>query len=197
MGRIHVESERIVNARPEEVYEILKDYKEKRPQILTPNFLDYTVEKGGKGSGTVVRYRLQAARRERPYQMVVDEPVKGKVITERDTNSSLVTTWRLAPLGDGRQTKVHVESEWEGGKGVGGFFERTFAPLGLRRIYRQMLDLLAPQVQPKGAHGSSHLFQDEDRSIAANLGVRLLFLGLVLGFAVIITIIQRSRKRES
>jgi len=191
MGRIHVESERVVNAKPEEVYAVLNDYKEQRPKILTPNFLDYTVEKGGNGSGTEVRYRLHAARRERPYHMVVDEPVKGKVITERDTNSSLVTTWRLAPLGDGRQTKVHLESEWEGGKGVGGFFERTFAPLGLRRIYGQMLDLLAPQVQPEGA-GSS---QGEGGSVAKNIGMRLLFLGLVLGSAVIITIIQRSRKR--
>ena len=34
-------------------------------------------------------------------------------------------------------------TEWQGGRGVGGFFERTFAPVGLRRIYGEMLDRLA------------------------------------------------------
>ncbi|GCE19936.1 hypothetical protein KDK_37360 [Dictyobacter kobayashii] len=44
--------------------------------MLTPNFIDYTVEKGGKGSGTVISYLLQAANRERAYRMRVDEAVK-------------------------------------------------------------------------------------------------------------------------
>jgi hypothetical protein len=36
-----------------------------------------------------------------------------------------------------------VATEWEGGSGVGGFFERTFAPMGLRSIYTEMLNRLA------------------------------------------------------
>jgi hypothetical protein len=148
MSKIQVKSERVVNAKPEEVFDVIKDYKEKRPLFLTSNFLDYQVEKGGKGDGTVVRYRLQAAKRERPYRMQVNELVKGQAIQERDTNSSLVTTWMVSPLEGGRQSKVSVVTDWEGGKGVGGFFERTFAPLGLSRIYDHMLDQLTPLVQP-------------------------------------------------
>jgi hypothetical protein len=41
-----------------------------------------------------------------------------------------------------------VDSEWEGGTGVGGFFERTFAPLGLRNIYGEILSNLAGLLQP-------------------------------------------------
>jgi hypothetical protein len=37
---------------------------------------------------------------------------------------------------------VSVTTDWEGGSGVGGFFERTFAPMGLRGIYTEMLNRL-------------------------------------------------------
>ncbi len=147
MSHIHVKAEQIINAKPEVVYETLSDYRWKRPQILTPNFLDYTVGKGGQGAGTEIHYRLLAARRERSYSMQVEEPLKGLIITERDRNSSLVTVWTLTPGEDGQLTKVQVNSEWEGGTGVGGFFERTFAPLGLSKIYREILSNLATMVQ--------------------------------------------------
>jgi uncharacterized protein YndB with AHSA1/START domain len=143
MSRLHVETERVIAADPKRVYAFLADYRDKRPQILPVNFLDYTVEQGGRGAGTVIRYRLRAARRERPYQMRVEEPEKGRVLRERDANSSLVTTWTLTSTEDGRQTRVTLASEWEGAQGIGGFFERTFAPSGLRRIYADMLDKLA------------------------------------------------------
>ena len=148
MSHIHVKSERIINAKPEAVYEVVTDYRWKHPQILTPNFLDYTVGRGGQGAGTEIHFRLRAARRERSYAMLVEEPLKGQVITESDRNSSLVTTWKLTPIEDGQRTKVQVTSEWEGGTGVGGFFERTFAPLGLSKIYSQILSNLATMVQP-------------------------------------------------
>ncbi|HUY74189.1 MAG TPA: SRPBCC family protein, partial [Candidatus Dormibacteraeota bacterium] len=79
MSTITVQTSRAIAAKPEDVYAFLRDYR-KRPQILTPNFLDYTVEEGGEGAGTLIRYRLQAARRERAYQMRVDEPVEGRVL---------------------------------------------------------------------------------------------------------------------
>ena len=148
MSHIQVQSERIINAKPEVVYETLADYRWKHPQILTPNFLDYTVGKGGQGAGTEIHFRLRAARRERAYSMQIEEPLKGQVITESDRNSSLVTTWTLTPIEDGQRTNVQVSSEWEGGTGVGGFFERTFAPVGMRNIYGEILSNLATMVQP-------------------------------------------------
>ncbi|MBO0783061.1 MAG: SRPBCC family protein [Ktedonobacteraceae bacterium] len=150
MSHISVTSERVIAVRPDHIYRVLVDYKHKRPKMLPPDFVDYAVEKGGKGPGTEVRYRLQAGGRERSYHMHVEEPVKGRVITERDCKSSLVTTWRLAPLDGGEQTRVSVTSEWEGGQGVQGFFERTFAPFGLSRIYQSMLTMLMLMTQPAG-----------------------------------------------
>lgn len=147
MSRVTAQSERIIEAPAQEVYAALIDYQNKRPSLLTPNFLDYAVEKGGVGEGTVVSYRLQAGGRERPYRMQVTEPAKGQTLMEKDLNSSLSTTWTLTPMQGGRATKVQVTTSWEGSSGMGGFFERTFAPMGLRRIYNQMLSQLAQTVQ--------------------------------------------------
>lgn len=143
MSHIHVDVERVIDAPPDEVYAFLADYRDKRPIILTPNFLDYTVEQGGRGGGTVIRYRLQAGRRERTYHMRVEAPPGGSALVERDVNSSLVSTWTVIPAASGRQARVMVTTEWEGSSGVGGFFERTFAPAALRRIYADMLERLA------------------------------------------------------
>jgi hypothetical protein len=65
------------------------------------------------------------------------------MLQESDTNSSLVTTWTITPAANDQQTRVQITSDWEGGKGVGGFFEKTFAPLGLKRIYTEILGKLA------------------------------------------------------
>jgi hypothetical protein len=179
MSKIEVKNERVVNAQPEKVYDVIKDYKEKRPLFLTPNFLDYQVEQGGKGDGTVVRYRLHAARRERPYRIQVNEAVKGQVLQERDTNSSLVTTWTVSPLESGQQSRVSIATEWEGGQGVGGFFERTFAPLGLHRIYDQMLDQLTALVQPAGA------VSVPQKKSGSPVPLVVLAAGVVVGIAVV------------
>jgi uncharacterized protein YndB with AHSA1/START domain len=169
MGQVFVKNERTIPASPETVYAVLADYKEKRPLILTPNFLDYKVESGGQGSGTIVSYRLRAANRERAYRMRVDEVVKGKELMERDRNSSLVTTWTVSPRDDGRQTHVQVTTQWEGGSGVGGFFERAFAPLGLHRIYDQVLDMLKSLVVPAEKQNGAVVVRRPDDSLASTI----------------------------
>jgi hypothetical protein len=143
VSRIIVQSEKVIASKPADVYAILADYKGGHRRLLPANFLDYRVEEGERGEGTVISYRLRAGGRERLYRMRVSEPVRGQTLTESDLNSSLVTTWTLTPLADGQQTQVRVATMWEGGNGLGGFFERLFAPLGLRPIYDQMLAALA------------------------------------------------------
>ncbi|HVM14084.1 MAG TPA: SRPBCC family protein [Egibacteraceae bacterium] len=140
MGQVRASAERDIDASPDVVYAFVRDYRDQRPRILPPNYLDYAVEEGGTGAGTVVSYRLQAGRRERPYRMRVSEPAE-HTLTETDTDSSLVTTWTVKPGGGG--SRVQIETTWEGASGIGGFFERRFAPAGLRRIHDDMLARLA------------------------------------------------------
>jgi uncharacterized membrane protein len=174
MNRIYVQSEYIIPATPEEVYESLVDFQNARPSILTSNFVDYHVEQGGVGEGTVIRYHLKAAGRKRPYRMHITEPIKGKILTERDSNSSLVTTWTLRPVNNGQQTQVRLVSEWEGVGGIGGFFERTFAPRGLGSIYDKMLSRLAQKL-----HSSSETESSAEKPV--KVAARAAILGLVAG----------------
>jgi uncharacterized protein YndB with AHSA1/START domain len=143
MSRIHVEAERTMAASPADVYASLTDYQQKHQQILPPeHFRDYTVELGGRGDGTVVSFKLKAGGRERPFRMRVSELERGRILQEIDTDSSTVTTFHVEPVAEGKRSRVRIVTEWEGAKGVGGFFERTFAPGALRRIYDTELSRL-------------------------------------------------------
>lgn len=139
MSRVVARTEEMIAAEPERIRAFLLDYRDGRPRILPPeHFSDYRIEQGGQGAGTIIGYRLQAGGRQRPYRLRAEEPTPGGPIVERDEDSSFVTTWTLSPLGEGR-TLVVLESSWEGAGGVGGFFERMFAPRALRRIQADML----------------------------------------------------------
>lgn len=154
MSHIRVDVERAIDASPAEVYAFLSDYAHRHPTILTSNFLDYGVEQGGVGAGTVVHFRLRAGGRERPYRMEIEEPEKGRVLRERDTNSSLVTNWTIDQGANAEQSHVTIATDWEGAGGMGGFFERTFAPMGMRGIYTEVLNRLEQSVAGSAAASS-------------------------------------------
>lgn len=93
-----------------------------------------------------MHWRLQAtSKRVRDCLLEVTEPTAGQ-LAEKDRNSSMLTTWTVTPAGEGKST-VRVTTVWDGAGGVGGFFERTFAPKGLGRIYDAVLARLAAEVE--------------------------------------------------
>ncbi|MFD5809524.1 MULTISPECIES: SRPBCC family protein [Rhodococcus] len=136
MGQVSASSSIQLAAAPERVLEALADYESVRPRILTEQYRDYRVLSGGHGDGTVVHWILQATKK-RARDVEARVAVSGSTITERDANSSLVTTWSVVPNGTG--STVVTLTEWKGAGGIGGFFEKTFAPLGLRKIQEQVL----------------------------------------------------------
>ena len=69
----------------------------------------------------------------------------GKTVIEKDANSTMVTNWTVAPAGTG--STVTVKTSWQGAGGVGGFFEKTFAPLGLRKIQGEVLENLKTELE--------------------------------------------------
>ena len=127
---------------PDQVLGFLSDYREGRERILTDNYSAYRVEQGGKGEGTVYAYHFAAGGRERDYRLHVHEREGG--LEERDQMSSFVCTWTVMPASG--QSTVTIEASWDGAGGIGGFFERLFAPAGLRRIYAQMLGRLQAEL---------------------------------------------------
>ncbi|MGY1715306.1 MULTISPECIES: SRPBCC family protein [Geodermatophilus] len=137
MGQVVATAERVVRAPVDRVRAALADYTGARSRALPEQFSDYRVEAGGQGAGTRVHWRFAAtSKRVREQDVEVSEP-EGTLV-ERDTRSSMVTTWTVLPAaGDG--STVRVRTTWDGAGGVGGFFERTFAPKGLRRVYDDLL----------------------------------------------------------
>ncbi|MGY1665276.1 SRPBCC family protein [Geodermatophilus sp. SYSU D00696] len=140
MGQVVATAERVVAAPADRVRVALADYAGTRPRVLPEQFSDYRVEAGGQGSGTRVHWRFAAtSKRVREQDVEVSEP--DGTLVERDTRSSMVTTWTVTPADPGRST-VRVRTTWDGASGVGGFFERTFAPRGLHRVYTDLLGRL-------------------------------------------------------
>ncbi len=135
-----VSAERTVDAPAGAVYGYIADMRGHHPHFLPPAFSDFQVESGGVGEGTITRFTLTAGGRTRQYRMKVAEPQPGRVLTESDTGSSAVTTFTVTPQGG--QAVVQIATTWEGAGGIGGFFERLFAPRVMRSIYADELERL-------------------------------------------------------
>jgi len=147
MAQVEATTQREITAKPDAVFDALADYSDTRPRLQPDHFSEYEVREGGTGAGTVVHWKLQAtSKRVRDCLLDVTEPADGQLV-EADRNSSMVTTWKVAPGGAEGASRVTVTSVWNGAGGIGGFFERTFAPKGLARIYDEMLAKLAAELE--------------------------------------------------
>ena len=145
MGQVSATSTILIDADPATVLDAIADYQTVRPKILSPQYSEYQVLQGGHGQGTVAKWKLQATEsRVREVQANVD--VAGHTVIEKDVNSSMVINWTVAPAGPAGSS-VTVKTTWNGAGGVKGFFEKTFAPLGLRRIQDEVLANLKNEVE--------------------------------------------------
>jgi uncharacterized protein YndB with AHSA1/START domain len=140
VAKIVVSAEGTVDAPAETVYGYIADMREHHPRFLPPAFSDFRVESGGVGAGTVTTFKVTAGGRTREYRNVVAEPEPGRVLTESDTGSSAVTTFTVSP--QGTASLVRISTAWDGAGGIGGIFERAFAPRVLRAIYADELKRL-------------------------------------------------------
>ena len=151
MTPISVSAERTVDAPAAEVYEYIADMRVHHPHFLPLAFLDYQVQSGGVGAGTVTKFKVEAGGRTRQCHMTVAEPEPGKILTESDDSSSLVTTTTVTPQDDASCT-VRISSTWDSASGLGGLLERIFAPRAMRDIYADELEHLAAYVREQN-HG--------------------------------------------
>jgi hypothetical protein len=147
MGQVSASSTVMIDADPATVLAAVADYQAMRPKILSAHYSGYRVLEGGQGAGTVAEWTLQATK-SRSRNVKADIDVAGRTVIEKDANSSMVTNWTVAPAGPG--SSVTLKTSWQGAGGVGGFFEKTFAPLGLRKIQAEVLDNLKREVEGAG-----------------------------------------------
>lgn len=141
MAEIVVIAERMLDVPADQAYGYIVDYQTHHGRWLPPAYSGYRVTAGGVGSGTAFSYHLNTGRRERDYHMQVTEPVPGRTVQEADTASSLTNTWIVEPEDYG--STVRLQTRWQGAGGVGGFFERAFAPRAVHALHTDTLTRLA------------------------------------------------------
>ena len=144
MGQVSASRTVLIDAEPATVLGAVADYQAMRPKILSSHYSGYQVLEGGQGAGTVAGWKLQATK-SRSREVLAHVDVAGHTVIEKDANSSMVTNWTVAPAGPG--TSVTVKTSWQGAGGIGGFFEKTFAPIGLGKIQAEVLNNLKREVE--------------------------------------------------
>jgi Polyketide cyclase / dehydrase and lipid transport len=141
MPQLKANASATIDAPAAKVYAIIADYKSGHPSILPPHiFKDLSVEKGGVGAGTVIRFKMTIMGTTRDLRATVTEPEPGRVLVETYEGGE-VTTFTVEPLGE-RQTKVTIQTLWQAGWFI-GLIQRLPAPKILRRVYDEELGNLA------------------------------------------------------
>ena len=128
MAEVKAQAKTSVDAPAETVLALIRDTT-RRHELLPEAYHDVSV------AGDVVSYRLHAGGRQRDY--VMRQVATDTGLREQDETSSLVTVWTVTP-GSGR-TDVTITTTWQGAGGIGGFFEKTFAPKGVAKLHTQTL----------------------------------------------------------
>jgi hypothetical protein len=134
----------IIPARQERVYSLIANYLDGHPRILPKQFGNLTVEQGGIGAGTVIRFQMSVLGSKRSFRAAITEPDPGRVLVERylDGNNS-VTTFTVDPGTAPADSRVTISTELPVKGGFAGTIERTVSTLLLRPIYLKELQNLA------------------------------------------------------
>lgn len=137
MSTYSISAAREIAAPAERVYRILADYRHHHPRILPPAIHDLTVEEGGTGAGTVIRYTVTILGRDQPTQARVTEAEPGRVLVENVVGRDFVTTFTVDPVGDGCRVRIESSGRTPGLRGV---FERLTVPRMFKPMYEQELE---------------------------------------------------------
>ena len=148
MGRVTASNTIVIEAPVAAVTAAIADYTQVRPRIQPEQFSAYRLIEGGVGAGTVVAWNLRATRkrsRDVKATVTVDDAAAHWSLVEKDQNSTMATTYTVREATGG--SLVEMTTSWEGAGGVGGIFERIFAPAGLKRIQHELLTNLKADVE--------------------------------------------------
>lgn len=98
MPTIEFHANRTIDAAPEVIWGIFTDYQEKHPSILPKRaFSHFTVEAGGQGDGTVMRFDFRVAGTTRHFHQHVAVVEPGRVLEERNIEGPGQTSFNASP----------------------------------------------------------------------------------------------------
>lgn len=139
-----VSASAIIPARREKVYALIANYRDGHRRIVPKQFSDITVDEGGIGAGTVIRFQMTVLGRKQNYRAVISEPEPGRLLVETYLEpAGTVTTFRVDPGSAPADSHVTISTELPVRSGFMGLIEKTAATLLLRSIYQKELANLA------------------------------------------------------
>jgi len=139
-----VSASAIVPARRERVYSLIANYNDGHPRILPKQISNLTVEQGGVGAGTVIRFQVSILGKKQNFRAAITEPEPGRVLVETDLDTNgAVTTFTVDPGTAPADSRVTISTELPVRAGFLGMLERRFSTLVLRPMYMKELQNLA------------------------------------------------------
>lgn len=145
------QAEQLIEAQPEAVYAVLADYRTHHPRIMPSSFSDLEVETGGVGAGTVFHITVRMLGRRQQLHMQVAEPDPGRVLTETNLDTGVVTEFTVGSGNGGSATLARMSSEWEPDGRVRSFVDRVVTSRMMRRVFSQQLRQLDEYMHSRGA----------------------------------------------
>ena len=106
-------------------------------------FSDLDVDSGGIGAGTVFHITLRKPGKDSTLHMRVEEPAPGRILTETNVDTGVVTRFSVDPADGDGQTVAGMESEWATAGGLRGLSDRWILPRMTKHIFNEQLAQLA------------------------------------------------------
>lgn len=129
-----------VPAPAQQIYDVISDYRVGHPSILPPQFRNMVVVSGGHGAGTMTEFEVRAFGRTQKIRHQVFEPEPGRVLMEKDLDSTTTTRFVLEPVDGG--TNVTITTEMPQKPGLYGTLEKWLSTRFLAGLYRVELGKL-------------------------------------------------------
>jgi hypothetical protein len=156
MATHRIAASRIIDAPPQQLYDVLADYRRGHPRILPqPEFGALTVVEGGHGQGTIFELEMRLLGMRRSLRGIVSEPDPGRQLVERYTDSPTVTSFTVEPMFSGQHARVTISTYTEVHGGLRGALERQIATRLLQPLYVRELAQLASVAHANGAGPSA------------------------------------------
>jgi Polyketide cyclase / dehydrase and lipid transport len=130
----------------ERAYAVLADYRNGHPHILPEQFSDMTVESGGIGAGTIIRFDMRLLGRKQTCRAAITESPAGRVLVETVLDGRGIVTTFTVDAGPAGQARVTIATEVPVRSGLPGSIERFLFTRLLAPIYKRELALLAAYV---------------------------------------------------
>jgi hypothetical protein len=139
---VHIKATRLIAAPASRVFSILSDYRVGHPRILPRGLEKLTVERGGRGAGTIIRFQVRSFGTARWVRASIDEPEPGRILVERSLDGNGLETRFTVDPADGGSSLVTIETSWTP-RGPAAGLERLVGPFLLERAYAEELENLA------------------------------------------------------